>query len=228
MNDRSSQLDSVTTSARHGYDRWAPTYDDADPSTLLDGPTVLSLAQPVEGCRILDLGCGTGRFARRCTSGVQVVGLDVSRAMLRRARTAAGPPVEWVQGSVEDLPFRPGTFDRVLSGLVIDHVMDLPRFFRELADVLLPGGRAILSAVHPQIQRLTGSTVTFQDEGHPCRIQGVIHELSDVLEAAAYAGLTLLDKQEPSVSAEMIARKPEWSARLGYPALFIVALEKSN
>lgn len=226
MNDRSFQLDPLPwTSARHGYDRWAATYDDADPSTLLDGQTFFSLAQPLEGSRILDLGCGTGRFARRCHAGTHVVGLDVSGAMLRRAQ-AADRHVAWVQGSVDALPFRPSTFDRVVSGLVIDHVVDLPRFFRELADVLIDGGRAVVSAVHPQMQRLTGSTVTFQDKGRNCRMEGVIHELPEVLEAAVYAGLSPLDIHEPAVTAEMIVRKPEWSARLGYPALFIVALEK--
>lgn len=44
------------------YDRWAETYDDADPSTLLDEPFLLLMVKLFRGCRVLDLGCGTGRY----------------------------------------------------------------------------------------------------------------------------------------------------------------------
>lgn len=47
-------------SPQSAYDEWAEHYDDEDPSTLLDQPFLLSMLQPFEGCRMLDLGCGTG------------------------------------------------------------------------------------------------------------------------------------------------------------------------
>ncbi|MBX3330680.1 MAG: hypothetical protein KF722_09790 [Nitrospira sp.] len=48
-----------------GYDCWTASYDDGDPSTWLDEPFLLDQLKPFPGCRILDLGCGTGRYLRR-------------------------------------------------------------------------------------------------------------------------------------------------------------------
>jgi SAM-dependent methyltransferase len=52
-----------------GYDRWAPRYDDRDPSTSQDESFLLEQLKPFPGCRILDLGCGTGRYLRRLMPG---------------------------------------------------------------------------------------------------------------------------------------------------------------
>jgi ubiquinone/menaquinone biosynthesis C-methylase UbiE len=106
-------------SPQSAYDEWAEHYDEEDPSTLLDQPFLLSAIQPFEGCRILDLGCGTGRYLRLVGSGSYAIGIDVSRKMLARARrqTPATFAAKWVQGSVEGLPFRAGSFDRLVSGL---------------------------------------------------------------------------------------------------------------
>jgi hypothetical protein len=41
-----------------GYDRWAPSYDDGDPTTWLDEPFVVRHLRPFPGCRILDMGAG--------------------------------------------------------------------------------------------------------------------------------------------------------------------------
>lgn len=215
------------STVRYGYDRWAASYDDADPSTLLDEPVIVSLAHPLEGCRILDLGCGTGRYLRQCQGHGRCIGLDISRGMLSRARAhIRNNTTSWIQASVESLPFQPAVFDRVLCGLVADHVNDLPRFFREMAAVLKVGGRAVVSAVHPQMQRLTGATVAFTTGKQPCRIAGVIHEVRDIVEAASSAGLGLVEKREPCVNAEVVFHRPEWRSRLGCPALLIVALKK--
>lgn len=73
---------------------------------------------PVDGLRILDLGCGKGRFARALQAeGAAVTGLDLSSAMLSEA---AG--VDRVRGSARSLPFRSGGFDVVLAVEVFEHL----------------------------------------------------------------------------------------------------------
>ena len=212
--------------ARDGYDRWAPFYDDADPTTLLDEPFVLSFCRSIKGGRILDLGCGTGRYLRKlCLTDARVVGVDLSGAMLRRSRLHAGDTV-LIQASVEYLPFRSASFNRILSGLVVDHVVSLDRFFRGLADVLTPGGQAVIVAIHPDMQRLTGSTVSFTAGQDECRIDGVIHEVNDLIKAAANAGLVPIARDEPCVDQALISHRPQWRSRLGCPALLLLVLEK--
>ena len=86
MNNEDEPGQAGFLSPQSAYDEWAEHYDEEDPSTLLDQPFLLSAIQPVEGCRILDLGCGTGRYLRLVGSGSYAIGIDVSRKMLARAR----------------------------------------------------------------------------------------------------------------------------------------------
>jgi ubiquinone/menaquinone biosynthesis C-methylase UbiE len=88
--------------------------------------------------RTLDLGCGTGRNLP-LFAGTRAVGLDPSFEALRRARRrAAGTPL--VQARAEALPFRDGSFDTVVSGLVLCSVGDPARGLAEVQRVLRAGG----------------------------------------------------------------------------------------
>ncbi len=98
---------------------------------------VLRALGPVGGIRILDLGCGKGRFAAHLAEGgAEVVGLDLSAAMLGRAEGVAR-----VLGSARRLPFGPATFDAVVAIEVLEHVGDVDPVLLEARRVLRPGGR---------------------------------------------------------------------------------------
>jgi SAM-dependent methyltransferase len=88
---------------------------------------------------VLDVGCGTGRNLPLYRPAVRVVGIDVSWDALARARRRR-PDVPLVQGDAEALPFRPGAFDTVVSGLVFCSVPDAARGLLEVKRVLRPGG----------------------------------------------------------------------------------------
>ena len=97
---------------------------------------------PLAGLRILDLGCGKGRFARHLRgAGAEVVGLDGSRNMLSQAIG-----LDRVRGSALRLPFGSGTFDGAMAVEVFEH---LPRScaqfaLREIARVVKAGGRVAI------------------------------------------------------------------------------------
>lgn len=218
-----------TLSPQSAYDQWAEEYDDADPTTLLDEPFLLRMLKLFDGCRVLDLGCGTGRYLHRAAQpGTWVVGLDLSRAMLARARQGITPEVSvsWVQASVARLPFLPEAFDRVMSGLVLDHIDDLQYFFLQVAASLRPGGRLVMSAIHPDMQRLTGPVVRFTSAGREYHTHGTMHEVRAIAEAAQQAGLAPECLLEPCVDQELVTRRPAWSNRLGCPALVLLAADK--
>ncbi len=97
------------------------------------------LAAGVAGGRVLDLGCGTGRNLPLFGSGVRPIGVDPCLQTLQKARRRA-PGVPLLQARAEALPFRDGSFDVVVSGLVFCSVADVPRGLDEVRRVLKPGG----------------------------------------------------------------------------------------
>jgi 2-polyprenyl-6-hydroxyphenyl methylase/3-demethylubiquinone-9 3-methyltransferase len=97
---------------------------------------ILSALGPLAGRRMLDLGCGKGRFARRFQeAGAEVVGLDVSAGMLREA-----VGIDRVRGSARRLPFASESFDAVVAVEVLEHVGAIPEVLAEMRRVLRPGG----------------------------------------------------------------------------------------
>jgi ubiquinone/menaquinone biosynthesis C-methylase UbiE len=211
-----------------GYDIWAPSYDDRDPSTWLDEPFLLAQLRPYPGCRILDVGCGTGRYLRRLRSDLhRVVAVDVSQGMLARARgdTKGGRRISWVQASATSLPFLPQSFDRVMSGLVLDHIRNIEEFFNQISLVLAANGRAIVAGVHPEMQRLTGAEIQVSTNVARAHLAGHIHEVSDLVAAAQRAQLQVHAVEEPPVTQGMVDRRPAWSYKLGRPALVLLSLQ---
>jgi 2-polyprenyl-6-hydroxyphenyl methylase/3-demethylubiquinone-9 3-methyltransferase len=98
---------------------------------------VLDALGPLAGCRVLDLGCGKGRFGRYLAArGAAVVGIDLSQAMLRHA---CGLPR--VRASGRRLPFPASCFDVVVALEVLEHVPAVEPVLEEIARVLRSGGR---------------------------------------------------------------------------------------
>jgi ubiquinone/menaquinone biosynthesis C-methylase UbiE len=131
-------------------------------------------AAPAPGQRILDLGCGTGTLAiqvKQREPGADVAGLDADPEMLSQAREKAeraGVELELTEGFSTELPFKDGSFDRVLSTLFFHHLDPEPKreTAREIARVLRNGGELHVA-----------------DWGKP----------SDPAMAAAFLGIRLLD-----------------------------------
>jgi ubiquinone/menaquinone biosynthesis C-methylase UbiE len=105
-----------------GLDRWR--------RWLVDGATGATL----------EVGCGTGRNLPLYPDGQRVVALELDRHVLKAARKRASH-VPLVLGNAEDLPFRTGQFDTVVSGLVFCTVRDPQRGLREVRRVLAAGGQ---------------------------------------------------------------------------------------
>jgi SAM-dependent methyltransferase len=108
------------------------------PSSDVRLRSAVAVLAPGPGRRLLDLGCGKGRFAVHLRDrGAEVVGLDLSAAML-----AGAGGLDRVRGSARRLPFAAASFDGVLAVEVLQHVAPrgLDAVLAELRRVVRPGG----------------------------------------------------------------------------------------
>lgn len=210
-------------SVQDGYAVWASFYDDdGNPLTALEGPAVARWLGPLEGRRALDLGCGTGRHtAALAAAGARVAALDMTPEMLARGRAKlpGHQAVDWVRHVLpRPLPFRERVFDAVVLGLVAEHVADLKRLLGEGRRVLVPRGRLILSALHPE-RTAEGQRARFIDPqtGRRRPIKTLHRTAADYLEAADAAGLRLEAAQSLVVPAALADRLPRARPYVGRP-----------
>jgi demethylmenaquinone methyltransferase/2-methoxy-6-polyprenyl-1,4-benzoquinol methylase len=127
------------------FDRIAPVYDVMNRAMTLGldrkwrALTAGAVVSP--GMRVLDACCGTGDLALAdARAGGRVTGVDFSKEMLARAERKA-PEFDWVQADAAALPFSDASFDAVTVGFGIRNLADLEGGLRELARVLVPGGK---------------------------------------------------------------------------------------
>jgi len=136
--------------------------------------------------RTLDLGCGTGRNLPLMPAGVTAVGVDPALASLARACRRA--PGAWVVAArAEALPFRAGSFDTVVSGLVLCSVDDPARALAEVRRVLREGG-ALRALEHVRSTRRWKARC--QDRIQPLwtRLSGGCHPNRETERAVQAAG----------------------------------------
>jgi SAM-dependent methyltransferase len=110
------------------------------------------LPATMRGLRVVDLGCGFGWFCRwaRGEGAAQVLGLDVSRRMLARARAATPDPmVLYARADLERLALPAASFDCAYSALALHYIEDLAGLLATVHRALVPGASLVVSVEHP-------------------------------------------------------------------------------
>jgi len=134
------------------YDEFAEWYE----QWIGDAPPLIAaqdgLLPAVAGARVLDLACGQGRMSRYLARrGADVVGVDVSAAMLGKARAAGPAGITYLCADVTRAPTwwdgRP--FDGCTCELALMDIDDLAGALATVAAVLRPGGWFVASVMHP-------------------------------------------------------------------------------
>lgn len=119
----------------------------------LEWPVMAELLGPLQGLRLLDLGCGDAAFGRRALAegARSYLGVDGSANMVAAARqTLAGSAGEVEQAVLEHWqPPANASFDLVCSRLALHYLPQLAPLFARVYAALRPGGRFVFSVEHP-------------------------------------------------------------------------------
>jgi SAM-dependent methyltransferase len=206
-------------------------------------------AQELQGAqRVIDIGCGDGQISRLAARlGADVVGVDPTWNQIRIAAERGGGPV-FTRSCAAALPFADASFDAAVACLVFEHIRDVDDAIREVARVLVPGGRFCFFLNHPLLQTPNSGWIDDQildppeqywrigpylveDETVEEVEKGVfipfIHRpLSRYVNALSAAGLLLERMEEPAPPAGFLARATEYEAASTIPRLLYLRLRK--
>jgi ubiquinone/menaquinone biosynthesis C-methylase UbiE len=220
-----------------GYPEWAPGYDEpSNPIIRLEESVVPALLAESPPGRALDAACGTGRHTARLVElGHDVVGVDETEAMLSLARTRV-PDADFQIGSLTALPLEDGEVDVAVCSLALTHLAELGPAVVELRRVVRPGGRVVVSDVHPTLVAL-GSQAAYRVSDE---IAGFVrnhqHWPGAYLAAFAAAGLDLrashdlaYRREEVDLWVSRLDLAPEvaYEALVGLPAIIVWDLARA-
>ena len=108
--------------------------------------------RPLEGLRILDIGCGGGLLCEPlCRMGAEVTGIDASDTNIGIASTHAeqsGLDIAYEATTAEDLAVRGALYDIVLTMEVVEHVSDIELFLQASASMVKPGGLMFVATLN--------------------------------------------------------------------------------
>jgi len=214
-----------------GYNRWAVTYDEqVNPLMDLEESVTLKLIGQVQSVRVLDLGCGTGRYcvllAKR---GAAVVGVDPAVQMIEQAKrkTINFPGVKLFYGTLDQMNFSDGAFDLVVSALTLSHITDLEPTFREAVRVLKSDGRMVISDIHPYWP-ISGHDYVeyFGETGKEFRIPEYPHLIEEYWQLFAKYGMQLEEIREPRIDNWLINLFPTLENYRGVPLAVVLKAGK--
>ena len=198
---------------------------------------------PVDGLRVLDLGCGDAETGRELLNrgAVRYRGVDGSARMVEAAqRTLEGTAGETVLCDIEDLSEPDGSFDVVLSRMALHYVAGVGRVLRRCRACLAPRGRIVFTVVHPVITSHDARTsptaqrqnwivddyfLTGPRDQQWLGTSTVWHHrtVEDYVSALLTAGFTLTSLRECAPRRERFDNDSEFERRRRIPLMLLLA-----
>jgi SAM-dependent methyltransferase len=193
-----------------GYSLWAQSYDRTpNPLLVAELPLARRLLRALRPGTTLDAACGTGRHAEFLARlGHNVIGVDANGAMLDVARRAA-PGATFHQASLTDIPLPACSVDAAVCALALTHAPNLAPPLAELVRVLKPGGRLIVTDVHPTTALLGGHALV--PAGDDVRwMRTYVHDIGEYVTAINEHGLTINACETAPYNRASVALIAEW------------------
>jgi len=215
---------------------------------VLEEPATYSLLPSLDSKSIVDLGCGFGNFCRyaRSRGATRVIGVDISKKMLRQAKEETDDScVIYVNSPIEEFDIEPQMVDLVLSSLSIHYVKDIDELFKKVHIWLSLGGRFIFSVEHPILTALSdgwhkdkdGKKIfwpvdNYKKEGERVSrwfVDGVVkyhRTVETYINSLIDNGFTIKRVLEPEAAAEFMSHRPDLAEESRRPPFLVVSSQK--
>ncbi len=218
------------------------------PNELIEQPIVDELLGDVSGLKILDLGCGDGKY------GVELLergaafyhGVEGSSKMISLAReNLQGRPVELELGAVEEAAYQQAAYDIVISRLVLHYIEDLASIFEKVKSSLKDRGIFVFSVEHPII---TSSYEAYHqkvkrgnwivdnyfaagertNEWMGKEVVKYHKPLGTYWQLIRAAGFEIVELRESKPERQHFEQEEEYQRRMRIPLFLILKLKKAN
>lgn len=214
-----------------GYDNWSKEYDSFDnPMIAIDEMYFPETIGTIDGLKVLDLGCGSGRYSLKLAQNNAIVtGIDLSEGMLEKARHKTSKyNINFIKHDIQqNLPFADKSFDLVISSLVFEHIKDLGKIYSEIHRVLNDDGRFLFSEMHPSMfYKNIQAHYTDDETGKEIEIGSYRRQLCDFINPLIKTGFQIKTISEHCCNEELIKAIPKAKKHLNYPMIFIMQLKK--
>jgi malonyl-CoA O-methyltransferase len=209
--------DAAYVSPLQGFTELADTYDmrlSSHPTMLLETTATLSALSDIAGKSVVDIGCGTGRYALQMLrmGAHDVMGIDLALPMLQqlqRKAKKANLSVRFTQGDLLDtLSVSEEQFDVGVCAMVLAFIPEVAPAFHTMARLIKSGGSLVVSDVHPMTGFITPYLRFANVHGEEWRIRRHLHLISTLISAAQEAGFVFEHIAEPVVDRRLATTHP--------------------
>lgn len=231
-----------TTTPRTLYNESAERWVRHQADSLSDftaRPRIVELCGDIRDARVIDLGCGEGYVSRTLRrQGANVMGIDISEEMIRRARAAeAAEPlgIEYRVGDASQLEIDQRDVDLVVAVFLLNYLEleQTRQAMKTMHDLLRPGGRLVFAVPHPGFPFVSSTRRPFyfdpsgsgyfsgrdrqfsgqiwKRSGQPLEVLFIHKTFQDYFEALAGAGFERMPRvEELRVTEEHLALDPDF------------------
>lgn len=182
---------------------------------------------PLEGKKVLDLGCGYGwHCAYAAEQGAsEILGIDVSERMIAEAnKRSPDARICYRVSDLEQYEYPEETWDCVVSNLALHYIEDLDRIYRNVHRTLKKGGTFLFNIEHPVYTAREGQDWIFDENGSPlywpvddyfypgkrhtrflgCDVEKYHHTLTEIMNGLIRTGFRIEGVEEARPSEEMM------------------------
>lgn len=184
---------------KEAYKNWSEQYDtNINKTRDLEAISLRDMLSEIRFEKCLEIGCGTGKNTEwLVTKGKNIVAVDISDEMLSIAKQkVTDKSVSFIKADVtENWGFKSETFDLVVCSLVLEHIEDIQKIIKHIAEQLCVSGVLYIGELHP-FKQYTGSKAKFEMEAGEQIVTVFTHHITDFTEAATANGLKIEEIKE--------------------------------